>query len=123
MDPVSIGRIFAGIAGSLHIAFFYLESVAFGSNKGVQKLFLGRRAENTESVEVVRVPLLNQGFYNLFLAAGTLFGLYSGDIALVRYTLAFYVGAGLVLFASSPGKLRAAILQALPAAIGLYLLR
>ena len=60
----------AGLAGVLHIGFFYLESVAF------RKPFAHRAfgITNANEVEVLVFPLLNQGFYNLFLALGTLTG-------------------------------------------------
>jgi uncharacterized membrane protein len=65
-----IGQAFSFVAGSLHVGFFYLESFLFPSSPSVQKLFLGRRAEDKELVKSVQPFLFNQGFYNLFLALG-----------------------------------------------------
>jgi putative membrane protein len=115
------GQILSGVAAGLHIFFFYLESVAFPKSAGVQKLFLGRRAEQ-QNVELVRPFLLNQGAYNLFLALGTLWGLWTGNLGLTRFTLCTYVAAGVVLFFSSPSKYRGAVVQLVPALIAAVLL-
>ncbi len=112
----------SGVAAGLHVFFFYLESVAFPKNAGVQKMFLGRKAEQKENVELVRTLLFNQGFYNLFLALGTFWGLWSRNTGLTRFTLWTYVAAGVVLFLSSPSKYRGAVMQLVPALIAAVLL-
>jgi putative membrane protein len=118
---LSAGQIFAGVAAALHVFFFYLESVAFPKSAGVQRLFLGRKAEQ-HNVDLVRPLLLNQGAYNLFLALGTLWGLWTGNAGLTRFTLWTYVAAGVVLFFSSPSKYRGAVLQLVPALVAAVLL-
>ncbi len=112
-----IGLLFSGVAASLHVFFFYLESIAFPKSVPVQKLFLGKKADQKENVELVRSLLFNQGFYNLFLALGTFFGLATHSHALVRFTLWSYMAAGVVLFWSAPTKYKGAVAQIVPALI------
>jgi putative membrane protein len=84
---------------------------------------------NKEQASVVKVWAFNQGFYNLFLALGLFYSLFllhgeyreSGKI-LASFILLLIVGAGVVLFASAPKKYPAAIMQAVPALLGLIAL-
>jgi putative membrane protein len=83
---------------------------------------LGReKAKNKEMVDTVKVFLLNQGFYNLFLALGTLYGLATGNASIVNFSLLCYIGAGAVLVISSPDKLKPACIQMIPALLGFFL--
>ena len=117
-----VGTLFACISALLHVAFFYLESIAFVSNKKVQKLFLGRDADNETVFARSRVSLFNQGFYNLFLALSTFYGIYTGNTGLVKCMLMSYVGAGAVLLYSSSKMWRGAAAQIVPATIALLTL-
>ena len=110
-----LGSLFAFVSAGFHIFFFYLESVAYPNKPSVQRMFLGKKAESKELVEVCRTLLFNQGFYNLFLAIGTIYGLLSGERGLVRFTLLCYIFAGVVLYYSNPSKYRGTLLQSVPA--------
>ena len=85
-----LGLVFAGIAALIHVVIFRLESI-FWSQPATWKRF-GLRSQ--QDADVVRPMALNQGFYNLFLAIGTIVG-----IVLVA-TGAVDVGRALVLFAT-----------------------
>ena len=98
-----VAQILASVAVLFHVLVFVLESVLF-SRPGVRSLFRVR----AESAAGVRPWAVNQGFYNLFLAAGPLLGLvayHSGEVAvgraLVAYGCAFMVGCGVVLIVSN----------------------
>lgn len=94
--------VFALVAAASHVLAFVLESLLF-HRTAVQKLMLGR----PEPAPGVRLWAFNQGFYNLFLAAGTIIGVICWAAGsetvgrtLVIYTCAFMALAGLVLVVS-----------------------
>jgi putative membrane protein len=75
----------------------------------------------SEIVPALRLWSFCQGFYNLFLAAGTFVGVAllhsdqrAAGAALVLYTCAFMVGCGIVLFVADRRHLDGALGQALP---------
>jgi putative membrane protein len=112
----AVSLVFAAVATVLHIYFFILESIAF------RKPFAHRTFGVTDpaDVEVLAFPMLNQGFYNLFLAIGTGVGI-AGVLrdwepqgtTLVVFGCLFMVGAALVLVIARPRMARAAIVQGL----------
>ena len=118
-------KLFAGLAGALHVLFFALESLLL-SQPRVQARF---RLEGPEHYEHVRLWAFNQGFYNLFLALGVFAGLLlirrspARGETLALFPCACMVGAGLVLAGSDPRLITAALVQLVPPglAIGLYL--
>lgn len=92
---------FALIAALIHIAVFVCEVLLFGRKAVHQGIFLTASAD----VPAVRLWAFGVGFYNLFLAAGTILGVAlwaAGDApvgrALVLYTCWFMVLSGIVLF-------------------------
>lgn len=116
-----IAQVFALIAAVAHIAAFVVESLLF-QRPSVQRLLL-RDASDSAGV---RIWAFNQGFYNLFVAAGAVAGVIlwaTGDEtvgrALVIYTCAFMALAGLVLFASDRALWRGMIGQSGPPLVGL----
>ena len=118
--------VFAVLAGLFHVLAFVLESLLF-MRPAVHRRF---NAKTTEQAEATRLFAFNQGFYNLFLAAGCFGGLwlwYSGNAVigstLVLFTCACMLGAALVLLGSTR-MLRPALYQGLPPAIvlGMYFL-
>jgi len=119
-----VGLVLVALAAAIHVYIFALESL----------WWTGERARATfgtseEDARVTRQLAFNQGFYNLFLAIAVALGvlLFAFGNQLVGTTLIFtgagsMVAAGLVLALSSPAKLRAALVQAAPPALGLLAL-
>lgn len=114
---ITAGLIIAGLAALLHVYIFYMESVAWTSER-VRATFGTTAAE----AEATREMAFNQGFYNLFLAivagvgislAGV--GHSAAGLALVFAGVGSMLAAALVLFVTAPGKRGAAVKQgALP---------
>jgi putative membrane protein len=123
MNPVAL--VFATIAGLLHIAIFAMESLLILRPVVWQRFLLTSQAE----AEAVRPWALNQGFYNLFLAAGALGGVIASvsgvdapATAIVAFSCGCMVAAGAVLIATDRRMLRAALLQAGPPLVALFAL-
>ncbi len=119
--------VFATIACLFHLMAFVMESLLF-MRPAVYKRF---NAKTRQEAEATRLFAFNQGFYNLFLVAGCVGGMlmwqagaYVEGGTLVLFTCACMVGAGCVLFYSSPRMWRVALYQAVPPGIvvGLYFL-
>lgn len=110
---VIAGLVLAGIAALLHVFIFYLESIAWTSDRA-RATFGTTPAE----AEATKSLALNQGFYNLFLAISIALGIivFAAGSAAIGLTLVF-VGIGsmfaasVVLIATSPDKASAAIKQ------------
>jgi putative membrane protein len=126
MNPLA--AVAAVIAAAIHVWFFGMESVWF-LRPGVWRRFgLASDAE----ARVVRAWAYNQGFYNLFLAAGVAIGLglvVAGEVtagrALVLFACGSMIAAGIVLVLHRRELLGAALLQSVPplvAAAGIVLL-
>ena len=120
MHPIAIAA--ALVAALIHVYFFVLESMWF-MRPAVWRRF---GIESAEDAEVTRSFAYNQGFYNLFLAAGVAIGLALvavGDQASGRAVTLFACGsmvaAGLVLVAHNRSFLRAAAIQAVPPLVAL----
>jgi putative membrane protein len=118
MTGMPILAVFAAaIAALVHVWFFALESLLF-ERPSVFRRF-GLRSD--EDAAIVRPMAFNQGFYNLFLAAGIGGGLLliangqePAGRAIVLFACACMVGAGVVLLATNRRFLAAAALQAGP---------
>ena len=112
-----LAQALAIVAALSHVVFFYMETIAF-TRPSVHPRFGVKAAEH---VEVVRPIMVNQGFYNLFLAVGVLVGVglsnadgtagTAGTAAAV-FGLSCMALAGVLLAASSPRLRRAAAVQA-----------
>jgi putative membrane protein len=106
----------AALAGLIHVLFFCMESLWW------TKPAVYRRFRSTESqAQTTKSLALNQGFYNLFLAAGVFGGLalicaghHRAGMILVAWNCASMLAAAVVLAASSPKMLRGALIQGLP---------
>jgi putative membrane protein len=116
-----VTQIFAVIAALFGVVAFILESFLF-RRPGVQVFLLGK----PEPAPGVRLWAFNQGFYNLFLAAGLVAGLVSYHAghesvgrALVIYGCAFIAACGVVLFVSDRRLWRSMIGQSGPPLIAL----
>jgi putative membrane protein len=106
----------AALAGVIHVLFFCLESL-WWTRPAVYRRFRSTEAQ----AHATRSLAFNQGFYNLFLAAGVFAGLalsetghYREGIVLVAWNCLSMLGAAVVLAASSPGMVRGALIQGLP---------
>jgi putative membrane protein len=81
-----------------------------------------RRFRSTEAqAQATKSLAFNQGFYNLFLAAGVFGGLvltetghYRAGVILIAWNCLSMLAAAVVLAASSPGMIRGALIQGLP---------
>ena len=107
----------AAIAAIIHVWFFALESLLFERPTVFRRFGL----RSAEDAAIVRPMAFNQGFYNLFLAAGIGGGLLliataqePAGRAIVLFACACMVGAGIVLLATNRRFLTAAALQAGP---------
>ncbi|MFL6161400.1 MAG: DUF1304 domain-containing protein [Jatrophihabitantaceae bacterium] len=118
----AICLIAASVAGLLHIGIFYLESVSF-SRPAVYRRF---GIADDRQAETIAPWAFNQGFYNLFLAIGTLTGVlvwlaggpHPGH-ALIGFGCACMLAASLVLLGTDRRMARAALLQGLPPLLAL----
>lgn len=130
---IAIGEAVAVVAGLLHVWIFVLESVRF------MRPSVHRRFGITSEAEagIARSWAFNQGFYNLFLAAGALGGValailaggptgdrttFAAGRAIAAFACASIAGAGFVLLASNRHLARAAALQIGPGLIAAILL-
>jgi len=105
--------VLAALAALLHVMFFVMESVLF-TRPAVHARF-GTRSQD---VEAATPWAFNQGFYNLFLAVGTLVGvvLAAADeattgLGLILFGCGSMVAAALVLVIPQPQMARAAAIQ------------
>ena len=112
-----VAQVAAVIAALVHVYFFVLESLWF-ERPAVAARFGLRTAD---AIAAVRPMAFNQGFYNLFLAAGIAGGLLlvaTGNAVtgrpIVLFACACMVGAGVVLLASNRRFAIGAALQAVP---------
>lgn len=115
MSPVA--GVAAALAALIHVWFFVLESLRFSRPEVWRRFGL----QTAEQAAAVRPMAFNQGFYNLFLAAGIAAGLAliaGGNVvagrSIVLFACACMVGAGAVLFTTSRRFLAAAAIQAVP---------
>lgn len=119
---LSVACVFAGLAALVHVYIFWLEALAFET--------AGRKAfgVSADDAAVMKPWAYNQGFYNLFLAIGTVVGLAlmgsdrHAAVALVTLATGSMVAAALVLITSDPGKARGAVVQGLFPGLGLVAL-
>ena len=113
---VAVMWVAAALAGLIHVLFFCMESLWW------TKPAVYRRFRSTETqAQTTRSLAFNQGFYNLFLAAGVFGGLalletghLRGGMILVAWNCLSMLAAAVVLAASSPQMMRGALIQGLP---------
>ncbi|MDS1114947.1 DUF1304 domain-containing protein [Gordonia westfalica] len=122
---VIAGLVLAAVAGLLHVFIFYLESIAWTSERARATFGTGTVEEATVQKELA----FNQGFYNLFLAITVFVGIvvYAIGSDAVGATLVFtgtgsMVAAALVLALSSPDKIAAALKQGVVPALAVIAL-
>ena len=101
------------LAGAIHVLIFCMESLWWTTPK-----VRARFRQAPEQAHATKLLAFNQGFYNLFLAIGTLTGLAltlmghrEAGLVLVNWNCLFMVGAALVLAASARQMWRGALIQ------------
>lgn len=116
-----IAKIAAAFAAIVHILFFTMESLMWHTPK-VQKIF-HIAAENVEATSLLA---FNQGFYNLFLATGSIFALIllakgkeKEGTTLLVFTSLCMLGAAIVLHFSALDMTRGVMIQGIAPAITL----
>ena len=119
-----VSLVLVGIAALLHVYIIVLESLRW-TDPATRKTFGTSELE----AETTRGMAYNQGFYNLFLAIGTIVGivfLITGSTgigaALVFASAGSMLLASLVLITSDRTKARAAIVQGTTPLLGLIAL-
>lgn len=117
----AVAQIFAVVAGLVHVLIFAMESLMFRQRK-----VHGRFATAAGDVEAVRPWAYNQGWYNLFLAAGAIGGVIAVHVgepvagrAVALFCCAFMLAASLVLVGSNRKMLRGALIQGLAPLVAL----
>jgi putative membrane protein len=110
---LTAGLIFAALAALLHVYIFVMESLTWTSPR--TRATFGTTQEEAETTKLLA---FNQGFYNLFLAIVTAIGIVAICLghtaigaALVFAGVGSMLAAAVVLLASSPDKVRAAVTQ------------
>lgn len=118
------GLAFAALAAAVHVYIFVLESLRWTSPR--TRAVFGATAEEAEATKLLA---FNQGFYNLFLAVVTGFGIGATVLghnvvgaALMFAGLGSMLAAAVVLVASAPDKARPAVSQGAFPAIAVVLL-
>ncbi len=118
----TVAAIAGGLAGLLHVLFFVMESLLWRKPR-VHRVF---GAATAADAATLAPAMYNQGFYNLFLAAGAATGvvllLNDGNAMLLGYTCGFMCAAALVLVGRSPAMWRGALIQGLVPAVALVAL-
>lgn len=114
----------AGLAAFLHVAFFCAESILW-MKPAVQKRFL----MSEDQALSAKLLAFNQGFYNLYLAAGTALGMVLwaleyeiAGLTLIAWCCFSMVAAAVVLIISEPRLKQGAFVQAVPPLVFLILL-
>lgn len=109
-----MANIFVGIVALLHVGFFVLESLLW--TKPVGRRIFGLTAEKAQDSASLAA---NQGLYNLFVAAGLIWGLIEASRQIEVFFLAFVIIAGIV--GAMTAKRSILFIQALPGTIALLL--
>jgi putative membrane protein len=117
-----IALVAAVVAALIHVYFFVLESLWFMRPAVWRRFGLDSDAD----ARVTRSFAYNQGFYNLFLAAGVAIGVAlialgkpEAGGAITLFACGSMVAAGVVLVAHNRSFLRAAAIQAVPPLIAI----
>jgi putative membrane protein len=108
---------FAFLAAALHVYIFTMESITWTRPATWKRFGVGSQAD----AETTRPLAYNQGFYNLFLAAGAVGGVAKallGDpaagVPVLLFACGSMVAAGVVLVTHNRGFWRPALIQIAP---------
>jgi putative membrane protein len=107
-----IANIFVAFVALLHVGFFVLESFLWTKPAG-RRIF-GLTAEKAQDSAALAA---NQGVYNLFVAAGLIWGLVAHSFQIEVLSLSFVIIAGIV--GAITAKRSILYVQGLPGAIAL----
>lgn len=123
-----LAAIFALLAALVHVYIFVLESLQW-TKESTRRTFGVRTVADAE---LLRPMAFNQGFYNLFLAFGTMLGfwfarvpsdaLFGVGIGMLLLALGSMVAAALVLVLNNRKMARAAAIQGVAPLLALILL-
>ncbi|WP_284293880.1 DUF1304 domain-containing protein [Luteimicrobium album] len=109
-----VGTVFVALAALLHVYIWWMESVAWRRPAVWRRFGLASQADADTTAPLA----YNQGFYNLFLAAGAVVGvaLYwttsePAGFALAVFSAGSMVAAAAVLLSTGRERLRAAATQ------------
>jgi putative membrane protein len=119
-----IALIFAGVAALLHVFFWTLESLTWRRPSTWRRFGLASQDEADTTASLA----YNQGFYNLFLAAGAIAGIAVVAVSdshdsigwtLIAFACACMLGASLVLISTGRAFAQAALVQGGPALVAI----
>ncbi|MCT9819141.1 DUF1304 domain-containing protein [Microbacterium sp. W1N] len=123
----TLATLVAALAAALHIYIFTMESITWRRPETWKRFSVADQA----AADTTAPMAYNQGFYNLFLAIGTIIGLVlfalGGEVGLAGRVLAIFsvgsmLAAAVVLISSGKRYLRAATLQGTLPLIAIILL-
>jgi putative membrane protein len=112
---VILENILIGIIAILHVGFLVLEMFLWNKPFGMKTFSLTKATAKASATLAA-----NQGLYNGFLAAGLIWGLWSGMTSVKIFFLTCIVLAG--VFGGLTAKRSILYIQGLPALIGLILI-
>jgi putative membrane protein len=106
------------IVAALHAYFLVLEMFLWRTPFGLRTFNMAQEVANSSAVLAA-----NQGLYNGFLAAGLLWGLIGYGVVSGRAVLTFFLACVIIagLYGAATVSGRIALVQSLPAAVGLVL--
>lgn len=111
---VILENIVIGIVAILHVGFLILEMFVWTKPFGLKTFNMTKQA-----AEASATLAANQGLYNGFLAAGLIWGLFTGMTSVKIFFLACVLLAG--VFGGLTAKRSILYIQGVPALIGLIL--
>jgi putative membrane protein len=115
MVATLVGNLLSGVVGALHLFIFHLESLTW--YRGAAKGF----GVKPEDYAVTATLAANQGFYNLVLAVGCFYSLYTGDLSTKLFFQAAIFACGVIGFLTT-GSAKILRAQCVPTALSLLAL-
>ena len=109
-----IANILTGIVALLHFGFLYLEMFLWDKPRGMKSF---RMTE--EFAKQSKTLAMNQGLYNVFLAAGLIWGIFAGDAVKIFFRRCVIMAGICGAFTVSK---RIFYMQAVPAILALVIL-
>jgi putative membrane protein len=107
--------IVVGIVALIHVYILVLEMFLWEKPAGLRAFGLTK-----EFAAATRVLAANQGLYNGFLAAGLIWGLFTGDIRMQHFFLSCVLVAG--VYGALTANVKILWVQAVPAMVALTLI-